>query len=35
MTAFMVPRTTGVESKYIYGLMGVRAAAPAGSCSRT
>lgn len=24
MTAFMVPRTTGVESKYIYGLMGVR-----------
>ncbi|MBN1496354.1 MAG: acyl-CoA/acyl-ACP dehydrogenase [Spirochaetes bacterium] len=24
MTAFMVPRTAGVESKYIYGLMGVR-----------
>ena len=24
MTAFMVPRTDGVESKYIYGLMGVR-----------
>lgn len=24
MTAFMVPRTEGVESKYIYGLMGVR-----------
>jgi butyryl-CoA dehydrogenase len=24
MTAFMVPRSTGVESKYIYGLMGVR-----------
>jgi len=24
MTAFMVPRTSGVESKYIYGLMGVR-----------
>jgi alkylation response protein AidB-like acyl-CoA dehydrogenase len=24
MTAFMVPRTGGVESKYIYGLMGVR-----------
>jgi alkylation response protein AidB-like acyl-CoA dehydrogenase len=24
ITAFMVPRTKGVESKYIYGLMGVR-----------
>ena len=24
MTAFIVPRTQGVESKYIYGLMGVR-----------
>jgi len=24
LTAFMVPRTKGVESKYIYGLMGVR-----------
>jgi len=24
MTAFMVPRTEGVETKYIYGLMGVR-----------
>ncbi len=24
MTAFMVPRTSGVETKYIYGLMGVR-----------
>lgn len=24
MTAFMVPRSAGVESKYIYGLMGVR-----------
>ncbi|MFO8165001.1 MAG: acyl-CoA dehydrogenase family protein [Thermodesulfobacteriota bacterium] len=24
LTAFMVPRTEGVESKYIYGLMGVR-----------
>ena len=24
MTAFMVPRSSGVESKYIYGLMGVR-----------
>lgn len=24
MTAFMIPRTKGVESKYIYGLMGVR-----------
>ncbi len=24
MTAFMVPRTHGVESKYLYGLMGVR-----------
>ncbi len=24
MTAFMVPRTQGVESKYLYGLMGVR-----------
>ena len=24
MTAFIVPRTKGVESKYIYGLMGVR-----------
>jgi butyryl-CoA dehydrogenase len=24
LTAFMVPRTDGVESKYIYGLMGVR-----------
>ena len=24
MTAFIVPRTEGVESKYIYGLMGVR-----------
>lgn len=24
LTAFMVPRTHGVESKYIYGLMGVR-----------
>jgi butyryl-CoA dehydrogenase len=24
MTAFMVPRSEGVESKYIYGLMGVR-----------
>lgn len=24
MTCFMVPRTSGVESKYIYGLMGVR-----------
>jgi alkylation response protein AidB-like acyl-CoA dehydrogenase len=24
MTCFMVPRTEGVESKYIYGLMGVR-----------
>ena len=24
MTAFIVPRTDGVESKYIYGLMGVR-----------
>lgn len=24
MTAFMVPRTRGVESKYLYGLMGVR-----------
>ncbi len=24
LTAFMVPRTAGVESKYIYGLMGVR-----------
>ncbi|TAL35014.1 MAG: acyl-CoA dehydrogenase [Spirochaetes bacterium] len=24
MTCFMVPRTKGVESKYIYGLMGVR-----------
>lgn len=24
MTCFMVPRTDGVESKYIYGLMGVR-----------
>ncbi|OHD71239.1 MAG: acyl-CoA dehydrogenase [Spirochaetes bacterium RBG_16_49_21] len=24
MTAFMVPRTAGVESRYIYGLMGVR-----------
>ncbi|MCP4137669.1 MAG: acyl-CoA/acyl-ACP dehydrogenase [bacterium] len=24
MTAFMIPRTDGVESKYIYGLMGVR-----------
>jgi len=24
ITAFMVPRTKGVESKYVYGLMGVR-----------
>ena len=24
MTAFMVPRTSGVETRYIYGLMGVR-----------
>jgi butyryl-CoA dehydrogenase len=24
MTCFMIPRTKGVESKYIYGLMGVR-----------
>ncbi len=24
LTAFMVPRTKGVESKYLYGLMGVR-----------
>lgn len=24
MTCFMVPRSKGVESKYIYGLMGVR-----------
>jgi alkylation response protein AidB-like acyl-CoA dehydrogenase len=24
MTAFMIPRTRGVESKYLYGLMGVR-----------
>ena len=24
MTCFMIPRTEGVESKYIYGLMGVR-----------
>ena len=24
LTAFMVPRTKGVETKYIYGLMGVR-----------
>jgi butyryl-CoA dehydrogenase len=24
MTAFMIPRTSGVESKYLYGLMGVR-----------
>ena len=24
LTAFMVPRSEGVESKYIYGLMGVR-----------
>jgi butyryl-CoA dehydrogenase len=24
MTAFMIPRTSGVESRYLYGLMGVR-----------